>query len=637
LSPLFFFPTHKGKKTMRSKRRIRNTQHTSHQVSLITLGILLGCVVLIGIVVPFVFSSPNTQRNHPNGPATYPPTSQQTTTVTNASVTTVVTTTPIQTTTPPVTTPPPPPVNITCPPTNYTIFLGTSLLPSNTGGAASAGGGCTTPLVIYSDAHLTVPLNGPNVLVVPTILTQNTPELLNCAYANASSYLCVYTNGNHTTLMLASNGTSFALNSVQNNCTSANNNGQGQVLWDTTGQWIVSYVNGNSICLFVSNTSNPFGAWYSYQLVGFDLTPVNPILARWARVYALTMDWTSGASLCVIDRLRVLSGTFNSTYFFCKQPLYGHLWQWTPVSAVEGAVVSSITEASSTGTVGAVFMRLVDDEFFFGATNTPTSDQIEVEHWTNIVFENRTYSSYRYKIAVADFDSAASSDYCIDTPTAFKLDSRRKTIAPRLTYQYNPFTNRETLLLLITDRANCRDYARIRWIQLVWESPSVFTPPLWRLRQQGLIQVQNAHAWLPTGATDLAGNMLVAFAVSNNQTQYPALYATSMLDSDEPAEPLSVGQGMRNITLVLDSDLGAILTSNATAFVRSMSVLPDAVGHFFFAGGVTYSNGGLAEAHVIHLRLQDEIINRTWTSYDTCQSRANCTQQINCLISTYQS
>lgn len=136
-----------------------------------------------------------------------------------------------------------------------------------------------------------------------------------------------------------------------------------------------------------------------------------------------------------------------------------------------GPLPPQATEAAGSNTIGAVFFRAIDDELQFGA-NTPTTDQIEIEHWHDINFTASSYNAIRYKVAVQDFNSAVGScnarwgghsilsvceynfflksNACIPTPTTVRLDPVRSVIMQKMSYRYIPVTGQQSLVFSLT-------------------------------------------------------------------------------------------------------------------------------------------------------------------------------------------
>jgi hypothetical protein len=203
-----------------------------------------------------------------------------------------------------------------------------------------------------------------------------------------------------------------------------------------------------------------------------------PFLAESAKIgiwsleiYSVTLE---GNMVCVIDRLALLSFSVNVSHI-CGSPLSGHgTHQWTPATAAFQFPSLEITSAN-TGTLGALFVRMHDDELENGA-HTPAFDWIDVEHWTNINFTTSTHIPLRYTISVHDFvyNGTIGNQFVIYNGTLSGV------------FMNGPID--------------------VAWFQLLWKEPTLSLAAQFVLLQQGALENYTDPAvWV-----DLDGTMVVS-------------------------------------------------------------------------------------------------------------------------------
>lgn len=434
----------------------------------------------------------------------------------------------------------------------------------------------------------------------------------------------------------------FYMSSLAQNssCQGPGTLGQPQVLWDQNASaWLLAEIgNDNSTwCFYMSYADNPFGAYKAFAYNFAPFFPNYPKLGIWTRVYELTLALqnltTNPASMCVIDRLAAIDWTPNANQtlptIFCGSPLFGLLpkfafQSWTPASADGGASLPPpYTESSGAGTVGAVFMRPIDDEFLFGA-NTPTTDLIEVEHWYNVNFTQATYDALRYLVAVQEFDSSfanCSSEFaCIPTPTGQFLNPVREVLMQKLSYRHLPQYDQQSIVLCLTSNANGTSPSIIKWFEFRWVRPSVIMGFQWFLHQQGEISsAAQVSLFMPAASMDEQGTILIAYAGSSDTT-YPQLGASMRLRNDPT-------NGIRAGVVLVMGQVGSIILNNWWGSYFSVTTDPSAARNFFVSGQVA-SNTNPWLSYLLKLRVQGEVYNRTWTAFDYCGNSNTCVQFI---------
>lgn len=613
---------------------------------------------------------------------TSPPSTTVPTTVENATTTAP----------PPTTAPPYPLIAITCP-ANVTVVLGASLEPTYTGGSPAASGGCTNPqpIVQYVDtvvgtsvAKRRMRMRGAVEMMIPPRIERSvseregvtiepssvgrgkekrSPSFATPNYVVSGSTVTIpYTSvatpsvvagAGPSHVVVAYNGANGAMLEIKDknltsvagpflmhtlggagNCSGPTTSGDAQVLYDAdAGKWVLMEhgVPGvNAICVYVSANSDPTSAYTSFTYESV----TNPMryakVGVWNRVYIITLDMSSSTSLCVLDRLALISyPTLGLPLFFCAAPFNGPLpnfagsyQAWTPIHA-ESTLPPTATEAAGAPSIGAVFFRPIDDEFHYAA-NTPTTDQIEIEHWYNINFTASTFNALRYKIAVQDFNtnpgSCNSSSACIPNPDGGKLDPVRGVLMHRVAYRFIPSTGQQSVVCALTSHANGVATARVAWFELRWTSPAFYK------FQQGMIGggAGIEHRWMPAINMDQNGTILVSYSLSDNATTFPSLVSSSRLAND----PVN---GLRNESVIAaGTGPGGYDGSTEWGSYASVSVDPNNT-RTFYVGGQAASSADPWAGKVVKLRILGETIHRNWTANDYCGNGLWCVQEIICV------
>lgn len=432
---------------------------------------------------------------------------------------------------------------------------------------------------------------------------------------------------------------SFSLGSMGTGVCALPNNGDPQVMYDQdAGRWVLLefVAANNTICLFVSDTGDALGSWAEIQFPFMDL-PDYPKLGLWNRVYALTINIPptmadpNPETLCVIDRLAALAGTL-AVPMFCSAPFLGPLGgfgfqAWTPVTVENGPMSPPGTESSGIPGLGAVFIRHRDQEIHDTSGLSPLLDFLDVEHWSDIRFDNATYINVRYSVPINDFDSSfagcTSSDECVPTPTAQELDPLREVVMQRAAYRYLPnCNNQQSLVGAFVSHANGVDNARVVWFELRFERPTPSVDPLFTLFQEGVINPDAQHRFMGTAIMDGNGTIAVGYALSSGTT-WPSMAMVTRVASDPPGQ-------VRTETVVAAGQPATIPSSRwGDFFVMSTDPSPGSRSRvFYFTGQRTVSGGDPWQARMHRLRVAGEVVERTFLAQDTCGQMDSCIQTI---------
>lgn len=585
---------------------------TAYHVFLFIIGFFVVSSLIIGMTVSLYVDSPAARTNLPSPPTAAP---LPTTYLTNPPTSTIPVTTTTTTQAPPSTTvqttTPVPLVQITCP-ANVSLILGTSLSLTYTGGSAVATGGCSVPPVQYADIVYSTTLtkkrspsfSSNNLQVVADLSFGTDGATFGDSFATSAASDAYVLSARHTsvnksvifTLTDKTLATTFA-----SNVTFAQGNFP-QMLWDVQAQkWIITLINNATLHVLQVDTTYLLSAGVNGTLQSKNYTLLGNLqgykFGLWKRAYLISY---LPNRMCVINRNWTAGGGI-----VCGTGLNGDYW--VPIHAETGDVnnIPAATESSNSTTVGAVFFRAIDDEFFENQTITPLTDQIEVEHWYNVNFTTGTYNAYRYKINVNDF--ILNSSTCIQTPSVgcFNTTSRALT---RGSYQYIAHLQQESLVFALTT-----NNSNVLWFELRWMKPNPSTAPLWVLSQQGNL----TNGIFPGVAVDGYGTIALSFIKSSNVV-FPSLYATSRLNNDPPNE-------MRTPLLMFAGDIGSTISYSDWAETRVSTF----ENRTFFVSGQVSSNAEAWRAKLIKVRVQAETIERVWFAVDYCYTNnATCSQFI---------
>lgn len=564
------------------------------------VGLMCGAMLLTTIVMSMQLRPLKRQVVYPPIPPTPAPTTVFTTT---STTTTSFNLTAAPTLAPTTAAPTFAPLAVACPP-DVNIILGSSLELQTTGYAFASGGdvpACGAPVVYFSDQVAGIVARSPS-FNASNLVAQNDTVI---AALNISAVSSAVSWSNPGVYILA---TSIGMSGTQQYQDSYGNtfsfgNSQGSVYWDGDAFRFVIIENGanNVVYIHVNTTELGMGGWDTRI---FNITGSNPQLGIWPQAYAIAVSAATN-NMCVVDRLALLAGAAYPDYF-CATSILGSLagfsassQSWTPMGTLFVSNVTSEVESAGTNSVGAVFMRHHDDELHNGA-NTPLYDWIDVDHWTNINFTTHDFVSLRYTISIDDFDS---SFFSISTPNPLVvLDPKRENIMPRL-----QFWNNRAVAVFVS---NSNGISNVKWVEMVWQSPSILLAARFILKQQGTIASINRHNWLPTAAFDwYSGTVVVGYTGADNSTIWPSMYASSRLLND----PLN---GMRNEILVYTGSAPGEMVDNLWG-----SMAPISPRNLLYSTSITFSH----VAKVLHLT--GEIIARTFTGENQC-NLTTCIQVI---------
>ncbi|HNS00797.1 MAG TPA: hypothetical protein PKM78_00220 [Anaerolineae bacterium] len=358
----------------------------------------------------------------------------------------------------------------------------------------------------------------------------------------------------------------FALTSL-GGCSTGN--GDPIVLYDQMAdRWFLSeFGPGNSLCIFISQTPDPQGAYYSYQF-STPSFPDYPKYGVWPDAYYATTNESSPA-IYAMDRAKMLIGQPATSQRFTATGLSGFGFEALTPADLDGMTPPPAGSPN-------FIMRHVDTEAH-GVAGYPSNDLLEIYafsvNWTTPA--NSTFTKLP-DIVTAEFDSTLcglTSFYCMGMPgvsqgNSSSLDPLREVIMNRLAYR-NFGTHQALVGNFVTDVGN--NYGGVRWFELRKTGAGA-----WTLYQEGTYAPTTTdNRWMAGIAQDGSGNIALGYNVSS-QTIYPSIRYAGRLASD-PLGTLPQGE----YTLVSGS---ANNGSNRYGDYSAMSIDPFDDCTFWFTG-----------------------------------------------------
>lgn len=281
--------------------------------------------------------------------------------------------------------------------------------------------------------------------------------------------------------------------------------------------------SGNKLLLHVSQTSNPQGAYYTYQFT----TSNFPDYPKWSfcpTSDALLVSTNEGGAP------RVYAMKLSSLLAGTTSPFFGVATGYT----LNGFGFQSITpvdiEGDSPAPTGMkpLFIRHRDDESHTnGSPDSGTNDWLELWemtiNWTN----NSATVAKIQDIAIAEIDSklcGLTSFTCVPQPgTTIKLDPLRETVMFKAPMRV--FSTHQALVVCLATDVNGNDRAGVRWCELRRASGS--TSANWTLHQEGTYSPGTTNRWMPAINMDKNGNIIMAYSTSSNTSgDFPSIKMT---------------------------------------------------------------------------------------------------------------
>jgi hypothetical protein len=339
--------------------------------------------------------------------------------------------------------------------------------------------------------------------------------------------------------------------------------------------------SGNKLLVHVSQTSNPQGAYWTYQ---FTCTQF-PDYPKWS------ICPTSDALLVTTNE-----GGPPTTYAMKLSALInGATSPFIKIAigySLNGFGFQSITPVDIEGDFAApagmkpLFVRHRDDESHSnGSPDSGNNDWIELWEMT-INWTNNTATVAKIQdISIAEIDSklcGLTSFTCIAQPnTTVKLDPLRETVMFKAPMRI--FESHQAMVLSLSTDVNGADRAGVRWIELRRESG--VTTPTWYKYQEGTYAPGTSTSrWMPAINIDKWGNIIMAYSTSSNSVgDFPSLKMTGR----KPCDPLNV-MTMPETTLIAGT--GSKTGDTRWGDYHHMCI-DDFDGETFYYTGVYYAGG----------------------------------------------
>ncbi|HZN17825.1 MAG TPA: hypothetical protein VFB84_06480 [Micromonosporaceae bacterium] len=348
------------------------------------------------------------------------------------------------------------------------------------------------------------------------------------------------------------------------------------------------------LCMAVSQTADPTGAYHLYAFSNGALFPDYPKYGVWSGGYlGSTRDFNGlggafvGVGTWAFERSKMLVG--DPTAVGVKVLLAPGAEPWKPGDGLLPADLD-----------GKVLPPFANVGYFIGTMDSGASygapfDGVNVFHLRFSFAPPAAALTLVRSIPVAPFDSvfpcAPTSRDCIPQPgTTQKIDILSYRQRPMHRAAYRRFSGYESLVTNQSVEA-LPGVAGVRWYELrnlanTTAAPSVF--------QQGTVAANDGvHRWMGSIAQDRRGNMALGYSVSNATTVFPGIRYTGRLATD-PLGTMPQGEA------VLFPGTGSQLGSPRWGDYTSMNIDPRDDCRFWYVNEYYAVTGGTWNTRVGH-------------------------------------
>jgi len=318
--------------------------------------------------------------------------------------------------------------------------------------------------------------------------------------------------------------TSFNMDSLgSGDC--ASGAGDPIILYDPLAErWLLTEFTSpgnNDLCVYVSDGPNPItDGWcqYRFQSTSF---PDYPHYGVWTDAYWVATN--QGARVYAFDRENMITcGTARATQQATATSLPGLGFQTFMPSDIDGLT------APPPGS-NAMMIRHRDTELNGQGPSNPTMDIIEF--WAATIDFDTADSLTLTKqpdILVSEFDSNLCPPIgffsCIPQSGGSDLDPLLEVMMYRTAYR-NFGTHESIVGVLQTDVGDFEDHSGERWLEFRRTGGD------WFLHQEGTYSPDSTHRFMGTIAQDRSGNILLAYAASD-ETINPGVRYTGRESTD---------------------------------------------------------------------------------------------------------
>ncbi len=295
---------------------------------------------------------------------------------------------------------------------------------------------------------------------------------------------------------------------------------------ELAGRWMISEFDTSvdNLCVYVSQTSDPLGAWYAYSFNPAGTDQDYPKYGVWWDGYYVGVN--NGGYVHVLERQKMLNGQAASYQSFDIGTLPGFGFQLALPATHEGP------NPPPNGAPG-IFARPVDTEIHSGYSCSPEPCDI-MEVWELAVDWNTPSNSTLTKVAdvrIAEYDHTlcgTSGNWdCMPQPgTAQKIDPIREPL--HFPFQYRKWDTYETLVGCFAEDVDGTDHAGVHWFEMRNEGSG------WYMYQEGVLGGEaGVHRSVCSAAMDGSGNIAVGYTrTGTNAPYYPSIYYSGRLDAD---------------------------------------------------------------------------------------------------------
>ncbi len=297
-------------------------------------------------------------------------------------------------------------------------------------------------------------------------------------------------------------------------------------------RWILSELpgSGGNVCVYVSQTPDPTGAYYAYSFAVEGSTTDYPKYGVWpqngnAGSYLMGANaGSSGRDVFAFDRAKMLTGQPATFQKFSVPNLPNSGFQLVLPSTMQGPTAPPNGEP-------ALFLRPRDDE---AQDNAHTSYDL-LEMWT-LTVDWATPSNSKLQqltsLQMSDYDMTlcglGGTWNCMPQPgTGQKIDPIREPL--HFPFVYRNFGDHQSLVGTFVEDSDGTDHAALRWFELRKTAPGG-----WTLFQEGVVGGEaNVHRSIGSITMDASGNIAMGYTrTGTNAPYYPSLYYRGRLASD---------------------------------------------------------------------------------------------------------
>jgi len=286
-----------------------------------------------------------------------------------------------------------------------------------------------------------------------------------------------------------------------------------QTAANNAGRWMLAEMTSDSICVYVSQTTDPTGDYFIYE---FDSVSgglpdyYKPVIWSDAFYVGVNEGFGGGRANYAFDRENMLLGNVaRPIQVFSSSTLSGFGFQLLQAVDFDGLI------PPPNGAPG-IFMRHNDDE----SHNPDCADSSQdcLEFWEMAIDwdtpANSTFAGPT-QIQIAEFDSdlcGLTAFACASQPgSGTTLDPLREPVMWRPQFRNIGGTQFITGTL-VTD-VDGTDRHGVRWFIL--ERPGGTASGGWTLQQEGTFSPDATNRWMSSSALDSSGNLLIGYNVSS--------------------------------------------------------------------------------------------------------------------------